>query len=125
MSSLNFTYGIHTISWEGVYEDVLKLYVSSDVLRHYPVIMHFNGEMALDGGGIKRDVFAAFFEEMYCHLFEGSSLVIPFNSSWCQPGHRSCHWCYHISCLPYFCYITCSCGFSLPCFYFVQQLQRS
>ena len=77
MSSLNFNCGIHTISREGVYEDVLKLYVSSDVLHHYPVMMHFNGEMALDGGGIKRDVFAAFFEEMYCHLFEGSSLVIP------------------------------------------------
>ena len=63
MSSLNFHCGIHTISREGVYEDVLKLYVSSDVLHHYPVMMHFNGEMALDGGGIKRDVFAAFLKK--------------------------------------------------------------
>ena len=77
MCSLNLTYGIYTVSREGIYQDVLELYGSDGFLSHYPVAMEFKGELALDAGGVKRDVFATFFEEMYRHLFDGSSLVTP------------------------------------------------
>uniref|UniRef100_A0A1X7T2C6 HECT domain-containing protein n=1 Tax=Amphimedon queenslandica TaxID=400682 RepID=A0A1X7T2C6_AMPQE len=77
MCSLTLTDGSYTVSRERIYHNVLELYSSDAIISHYPVTMEFKGELALDAGGVKRDVFATFFEEMYRTLFDGSSLVTP------------------------------------------------
>ena len=37
----------------------------------------YNGEQAVDDGGVTRDMFAGFWEEAFHKLFEGSSTLIP------------------------------------------------
>ena len=65
-----------------IFADVLNLY-SKDrdtVLSEYPFRTRFIGEVAVDLGGVTRDVFSAFFEEAYARCFDGSSLLTPSDS---------------------------------------------
>uniref|UniRef100_A0A1X7TAZ1 HECT domain-containing protein n=1 Tax=Amphimedon queenslandica TaxID=400682 RepID=A0A1X7TAZ1_AMPQE len=75
MSSLNLCRGLHFIKRDSVYTDVMELYSKSTILSHYPLRFKYRGEVAVDTGGVARDVFSSFFEEMYLHFFEGSTLV--------------------------------------------------
>lgn len=69
----------HVISRENVYQDVMDLYSSSaSTIIKEPLRVTFEGEMALDAGGVCRDMFSAFWEAA-CNeeLFSGSNHIIP------------------------------------------------
>lgn len=79
---IRFKHGIpHLIRRSNIYEDVVTLYNSSgeDIFRERPFRVRFHKEKALDIGGVSRDMFSAFFEEMYIKLFDGSSLLTPID----------------------------------------------
>jgi hypothetical protein len=60
-----------------VYADVIKLYADGCILNENPIHITFVGEIALDQGGVQREMFAAFWMQAYSILFEGSNLLIP------------------------------------------------
>lgn len=68
----------HKVNRDSIFQSVITLYTeNSDILQEYPFGVHFSGERALDIGGVTRDMFSAFFQESYKHLFDGVSLLIP------------------------------------------------
>jgi len=62
-----------------IFEDVVNLYGKEAVhlLGESPLRLEYHNERALDTGGVKRDVFSAFWEEAVVKLFDGGSAVIP------------------------------------------------
>lgn len=71
---------LRSVSRCNVFEDVLKMYKEEPVLNEYPMDVEFKGEMAVDQGGVTRDMFSAFCEKCYSALFEGSTLLVPMLS---------------------------------------------
>ena len=72
MTSLELERGIrHVINRATLYDNVLSLYNTKldKVINEYPFRVQFEGEMAVDVGGVTRDLFSEFFAEMYLHLF--------------------------------------------------------
>lgn len=67
----------HEIQRSSLYEDVLKLYSDESVVYSYPLRIAFIDEMAIDLGGVCRDMFAGFWEIAYSNLFDGSNLLTP------------------------------------------------
>ena len=47
------------------------------VLNKYPIHIEFEDEMAVDQGGVTRDMFSAFWDKCYSTLFDGSTLLVP------------------------------------------------
>ena len=47
------------------------------LLQEYPFHIEFVGERAIDAGGVTREMYSAFFEEAYKHLFDGNNLLCP------------------------------------------------
>ena len=64
---------------ENVYNDVLKTYQEnmSDILLEYPFRVRYEKERAVDTGGVCRDMFSAFWEEVYLKNLDGESLLVP------------------------------------------------
>ena len=80
MTSLSLTRGVtHTIKRNDIFNQVMTLYMNNrkQLLQEYPFRIQFRGEKAVDLGGVARDMFSAFYEEAYKHLFDGSSLLCP------------------------------------------------
>lgn len=80
MNGLKLQRGLpHSISRENVYIDVMKLYDDrlDEILKEYPFKFEFANEKGADFGGITRDVYSAFYTEMYSKLFDGTTLVTP------------------------------------------------
>ena len=68
----------HLISRKDVYNDLITLYSKeAKVVLEYPLRIKFKDEKAINAGGVSRDSFSAFFDEAYCHLFDGSSFLHP------------------------------------------------
>ena len=67
----------HFINRAAVYEDVINLYHDGEILKECPIYIEYIGEMAVDYGGVQRDMFSAFWEKAYSALFEGASLLTP------------------------------------------------
>lgn len=77
-SFITFTdVGNYTIKRDSVYEDVISIYNDGKILTQYHLTITYDSEMALDDGGVTRDMFSGFWEEAYKFLFEGQSLLIP------------------------------------------------
>lgn len=55
----------------------MALLSKDNVLAEFPLRIKFAGELAVDGGGVCRDMFSAYWEEAYKHFFEGNSLLTP------------------------------------------------
>lgn len=74
----------HVVSRKNVYQDVMALYRSSysSLIKEYPLRVRFEGEMALDAGGVCRDMFTAFWEQ---HAVKSCSLVAITSSQLCIP----------------------------------------
>lgn len=70
---------IHCVRRSCVYEDLIELYTKKKeaVLNEYPFRTSFDTEAAIDTGGVSRDLFSAFFNEMYVNMFDGASLLYP------------------------------------------------
>ena len=79
MQSLSLKHGMaHTVQRSTIFDDVIALYEDyEEVLREFPFRTRFEGERAIDVGGVTRDMFSAFFEEAYKRLFDGSCLLSP------------------------------------------------
>lgn len=78
MNSINAVPGrVHLIDRTKVYEEVIDLYQNDELLKEFPMYIKFRGEMAIDHGGVQRDMFSAFWEQAYGLLFEGATLLTP------------------------------------------------
>lgn len=67
----------HTIRRSNVFKDVLQLYQMGSILQECPIRIEFEDEMAIDQGGVTRDMFSAFWDECHSKLFEGLNLLVP------------------------------------------------
>ncbi len=67
----------HTIKRNDIYNSVIRLYTDDNVIKEDPFHVQFSGELAVDIGGVSRDMFSAFFDEMYLKMLDGSSLLYP------------------------------------------------
>ena len=67
----------HFINRATVYEDVINLYCDGEILKECPIYIEYIGGMAVDYGGVQRDMFSAFWEIAYSALFKGASLLTP------------------------------------------------
>jgi hypothetical protein len=77
---LPFKHGVpHCIDRSKIYADVIDLYtVAKDgIFNERPFRVRFKEEKALDIGGVARDMFSAFYEEIYLKLFDGACLFTP------------------------------------------------
>ena len=78
MTSINATVGPdHFISRSTIYEDVLNLYQNDEITKECPIYIEFIGEIAVDYGGVQRDMYAGFWHKAYSVLFEGATLLTP------------------------------------------------
>lgn len=66
----------HTRSSGRTYLSVINSNINT-IITEYPFQVQFDGERAVDMGGVSRDKFTAFFEEGYQKFFDGSTLVMP------------------------------------------------
>ena len=55
----------HIVSRATIYSDVVQLYEKNKIVEQYPVNVSFSSELALDFGGVCRDMYSAFWEERY------------------------------------------------------------
>jgi len=60
-----------------IYESVLELFTNPETANTFPLRIKFDDENAIDGGGVYRDMLSGFWEEAYCHLFDGGCLLTP------------------------------------------------
>ena len=62
-----------------VYDDVIATYHDNtdDVLCEFPFRIRYEEEMAIDTGGVCRDMYSAFWNEAYLKHFDGESLLVP------------------------------------------------
>ena len=78
--SLSLNPGItHLVNRVSVYDDVLKMYRTKRerILQEHPFHVQFQGERAIDFGGVAREMFSIFYECVYQNLFDGSALLSP------------------------------------------------
>ena len=47
------------------------------MLDEFPLRIRFANEVAVDTGGVCRDMFSGFWKEVYLHFFDGSTLLTP------------------------------------------------
>jgi len=62
-----------------IFDGVMSIYGEQEttVTHNYPVYVKFSGEKAVDEGGVQRDMYAAFWDQCYSKLFEGSTTLVP------------------------------------------------
>ena len=64
MQSINAVIGSeHFIDRATVYEDVINVYRDDEITKECPIYIEFVGEMAVDYGGVQRDMYSAFWEK--------------------------------------------------------------
>ena len=71
--------GPHAVRRSELLDGVITLYQENQakVFKEYPFRMKFVSKKAIDAGGVSRDMFSAFFEEMYKVYFDGANLLSP------------------------------------------------
>ena len=67
----------HEIDRENLFNSVLHLFSSDDITKEYPLRIRFKGELAIDAGGVMRDMVSAFWEIAYEKCCDGDSLLVP------------------------------------------------
>ena len=78
MKSVHAKLGVeHTITRENIYEDVIDLYRTGEIVGEYPITIKFQGELGQDLGGVQRDMFSEFWDVVYGKFFEGATTLIP------------------------------------------------
>ena len=60
-----------------LYDDVIKVFMDEQITVEYPLLIKFEGERALDHGGVSRDMLSGFWEEVYQEVFDGCRLLTP------------------------------------------------
>ncbi len=80
MDTLDTHHGLpRPIKRDNVYCDVLETYEENllAVLDEFPFRIRYENEQAYDTGGVCRDMFSAFWEEVYLRHFDGERLLVP------------------------------------------------
>ena len=68
----------HEIQRSSVFKSLISLYREVPLtMMEYPFRVRFKDELAVDLGGVSRDLFSAFWESAYTFAFDGSSTLIP------------------------------------------------
>ena len=67
----------HTVDRRDLFDDVLLLFSSEQILMSYPMRISFKGELAIDSGGVFREMISAFWEVAYKKCCDGDSLLVP------------------------------------------------
>ena len=67
----------HTIKCDSIFDDVIELYNS--IMKEFPMRVKFDGEQAINAGGIARDMLSMFWKKIYTYMkmFDGGALLIP------------------------------------------------
>ena len=70
---------LHHISRDDIYSSTLSLYKEAmeTIISEYPFRMKFDGEAAVDSGGVSRDFFSSFWEKAYAKAFDGNTRLTP------------------------------------------------
>ena len=71
---------LHSVHRSSLFDNVVKIYREKSILCEFPIHMEFEGEMAVDQGGVTRDMYSGFWEECYSKIFDGSTLLVPMIS---------------------------------------------
>ena len=50
----------HTVQRCTLYDDVVKLYQSGEIIKESPIFIAYDSELAIDEGGVTRDMYSAF-----------------------------------------------------------------
>ena len=80
MQALCSKYGFpHVVNRDDIYESTLSLYKKDQdvILDEFPFRIKYNGERAIDSGGVSRDFCSAFWESAYEKAFDGNTLLTP------------------------------------------------
>lgn len=67
----------HSINRANILEDVFALFENSHVLKDYPLKIRFVNEIAIDTGGVCRDMLDEFWQAAFAKFFDGSTLLVP------------------------------------------------
>lgn len=70
----------HEVVRSDIFHSVLSLYSGKTLqalLSEHPLRIRYEGERAVDLGGVCRDMFSSFFEAMYNVVFDGNVLLTP------------------------------------------------
>lgn len=67
----------HSVNRDDVYDCALSMYKDTDILGEFPLSIKFEGELAVDSGGVSRDFCSAFWETAYEKAFDGNILLSP------------------------------------------------
>ena len=59
-----------------IYSSVLELYLQDDITEYFALQVSFEGERAIDVGGMFRDMLSGFWEEAYCQRFDGGVFLV-------------------------------------------------
>ena len=51
------------VTRDGLYHNVLSMYQEGNIGSEYPLFIKYEGENAVDDGGVQRDMFSAFWTE--------------------------------------------------------------
>ena len=54
----------HTIRRNNALLDIVDLYNEGTIMLEYPIYSHFDNEIAVDEGGLTREMFSLFWEEV-------------------------------------------------------------
>ena len=78
MKSIRATKGaVRIVDRDNIYEDVLDMYRTGEIVGECPIEINYGSEQAIDDGGVQRDMYSAFWEEAYSSVFEGATTLIP------------------------------------------------
>ena len=69
---------VHYVKRTSTFNDLIDVYRRSSIItEQYPLQMSFVNEMAVDLGGVSRDVVTGFWLHAYEKLFDGSTVYVP------------------------------------------------
>lgn len=68
---------VYTINRKSVYDDILLLFENDEILKEFPLKISFANEMAVDPGGVCKEMFSAFWEVAYRVCCDGDLLLVP------------------------------------------------
>ena len=80
MYDISTIHGIpRPINRSKIYADVMETYEENvlEVIREFPFRIRFEGEKAVDTGGVCRDMYSSFWETAYTKHFDGETLLVP------------------------------------------------
>lgn len=68
----------HVVQRANIFKDVVELYQIDGIINECPLFVGFEKENAIDEGGVTREMYSAFWEEVYKNFFDGATVLVPF-----------------------------------------------